>query len=71
MKLEEWTAAVTAELQKAGFDVSECQGFPLVKRPEAFPEIVRLLKFQTSLSCMRRIYAEGMLFVPAGVRELP
>jgi hypothetical protein len=77
---QEWTAKVTAELQAAGFDVIECCGFPLVKpnfdgSRAGHDERVRLLKFHTTLPTDRRIYAEGMLFLPAGsydqaVREL-
>jgi hypothetical protein len=66
MTLEEWHTAILTELRVAGFQATTYQGFPLVERPDLFSEGVRLLKFQTSLPCDRRIYAEGMLFVPAG-----
>lgn len=66
MTLQEWTAAVSAELKTAGFEVSEYQGFPLVKRPPLFEDGVKLLKLKLSLATDRRIYAEGMLFVPYG-----
>ena len=63
---KEWTSTVTGELKAAGFEVSEYAGFPLVKEPEQIEQSVRLLKFQTSLATERQIYAEGMLFLPAG-----
>jgi hypothetical protein len=66
MTLEEWTTAILTELRAAGFQPTTYQGFPLLKRPEGYWETIRLLKFHTSLPCDRRIYAEGMLFVPAG-----
>jgi hypothetical protein len=66
MNLAEWTAAVSAELKGAGFDVSEYLGFPLVRPPESHLERVRLLKFKTSAACERTIYAEGMIFMPIG-----
>ncbi len=69
MTLGEWTAAVIEELKAAGFDAREHQGFPLVQRPEDFQEGVRLLKFHTTLPADREIYAEGMIFVPAGSRR--
>ncbi len=33
MTLPEWTAAIIAELQAAGFAAEEHQGFPLVPMP--------------------------------------
>jgi hypothetical protein len=66
MTLSEWTSVVSSELRSAGFEVSEYRGFPLVKPGESHLEKYRLLKFSTSLPADRRIYAEGMLFVPAG-----
>jgi hypothetical protein len=66
MTLQEWTAEVMAELKAAGFEVSEYQRFPFVKAPTSMQEGVRLLKFTTSLAADRTLYAEGMLFVPAG-----
>jgi hypothetical protein len=66
MTLQEWTAEVTSELRAAGFEVSEYQGFPLVKTPTSMSEGARFLKFHTSLAADRRIYSEGCLFVPAG-----
>lgn len=66
MTLQEWTAAVTAELVAAGFEVSDYQGFPLVKTPESHTEKYRFLNFSTTMGASRRIYAEGVLFVPAG-----
>jgi hypothetical protein len=67
--LPEWTASVIAELKGEGFEVSEYQGFPLVKCPETHAEGVRLLKFKTKeFPADRTIYEEGMLFVPAGSR---
>ena len=69
MTLAEWTGAIIAELQAAGFVASEYQGFPLVKRPESIEEGVRLLKFTTTFPADREIYSEGMLFVPVGSRR--
>lgn len=70
MTLQEWTMIISAELKAEGFEVSEYQGFPLVKRPESIEEGVRLLKFHTKqFPADREIFAEGMLFVPAGSRR--
>jgi hypothetical protein len=67
MKLTQWTATVIANLKAAGFEVSEYQGFPLVNRPESLEETERLLNFSViGFPADRTIYAEGMLFVPAG-----
>jgi hypothetical protein len=66
MNLPEWTAQVIAELKAAGFDATEHQGFPLMKMPETHFQIVRLLKLRLSVGTDRRIYAEGMIFVPPG-----
>jgi hypothetical protein len=70
MDLPEWTAKITEELRAAGFHPTEYRGFPLMKLPEGHFEIVRLLKFRTSLAADRRIYAEGMIFIPAGSWDL-
>jgi hypothetical protein len=67
--LQEWTAQIIAELKAAGFDAAEHEGFPLMKMPETHFAIVRLLKLRLSLATDRRIYAEGMLFVPTGAWE--
>lgn len=69
MTLAEWTAQVTRDLSAAGYAVQEYQGFPLVKCPRTIAEGARLLKLQLSLPADRRIYAEGMLFVPAGLGD--
>ncbi len=69
MMLVEWADTIVAELKAAGFSVTVHEGFPLVKRPATHDDRVRLLKFRTSLSADRRIYAEGMLFVPPGAWE--
>lgn len=69
MTLQEWTATVIAELTSAGFEVSEYQGFPLVKIPATMQQSVRFLKFNTTLAADRTIYAEGCLFVPAGTNR--
>ncbi|HEY1800051.1 MAG TPA: hypothetical protein VGG46_03870 [Terriglobales bacterium] len=76
MTLSEWTAKISAELRAAGFTVTEYSGFPLVQPSMAGDanghlERVKLLGFRTSLQCERRIYAEGMLFVPVEARSLP
>lgn len=75
MTLAEWRAILTADLQKAGFTVKEYKGFPLVERPTAMEDGVRLIKFRGSLPADRRIYGEGMIFLPAGsesiLRERP
>jgi hypothetical protein len=75
MTLAEWTKTVTDELKAAGFEVAEYQGFPLVKPSmsggiDGHLERVRLLKFTTTVACDRSIYAEGMIFLPAGSNEL-
>ena len=70
MTLQQWTAQILLELQAAGFKAREHQGFPLMQMPDGHLEIVRLLKFRTSLGSDRRIYAEGMLFLPAGSWKL-
>ena len=69
MTLAEWTNTIVEELKTAGFRCSVHKGFPLLKMPDKHWEIVRLLKFTSSLACDRRIYSEGMLFVPPGAWE--
>lgn len=70
MTLQQWTTIIIAELKANGFEAREYQGFPLVKRPESHEEGVRLLKFSTKqFPADREIYAEGMLFMPAGSRR--
>lgn len=66
MTLAEWTAEVKGELQQAGFIVQIHCGFPLVPAPATFEEKKRLIELPMKLMSDRRIYAEGMLFVPAG-----
>jgi hypothetical protein len=66
MTLAEWTEIVVNELRELDYDVSIYQGFPLVKRPTDWDAGVRLLKLSLSVAVDKRIYAEGMLFVPAG-----
>lgn len=66
MTLQEWSAAVRAEFTAAGFEVSEYHGFPLVTCPADVESGVRLLKFRSQFPLDKRIYAEGMLLVPAG-----
>lgn len=68
-RLAAWSEQITKELAAAGFAVSDYQGFPLVKRPAAFQDGVRVLEFRTSMPCDRTIYAEGMLFSPAGAKR--
>lgn len=67
MTLKEWGAVVSSDLAQAGFDVGQYGEFPIVKRPASMEETVRLIKFRTVLPAEKRIYAEGMLFVPAGL----
>ena len=70
MTLQEWTMIISAELRAEGFEVIEVYGFPVVKRPESLEESVRLLKFHTKqFPADREIFAEGMLFAPAGSRR--
>jgi hypothetical protein len=57
---------VIEELHAAGFKARDYQGFPLMTMPKAQADVLRLLKFRTSVAADRRIYAEGMLFVPPG-----
>ena len=71
MTLEEWTESIVSELRQAGFDVEVYQGFPLAKPNvedtlEGHQERVRLLKFRTTLASDRRLYSEGLLYLPAG-----
>jgi hypothetical protein len=61
-----WASEVTGKLAAAGFAVKEYKGLPLVTIPETHEETVRLLKFARTVGCDRAIYAEGMLFMPAG-----
>jgi hypothetical protein len=61
-----WASEIRGKLTEAGFTVDEYQGLPIVKIPESHPETVRLLKFAQTVGCNRTIYAEGMLFHPAG-----
>jgi hypothetical protein len=69
MTLEEAVKDISDELRAAGFQVSDYQGFPLAQTNlaegmDAHMERVRLLKFRTRIPCDRRIYAEGMIFIP-------
>jgi hypothetical protein len=59
-----------ADLKAAGFEVSEHQGFPLVKCPASMEEGVRFLKFHATLAADRTFYSEGVLFTPPGSRRL-
>jgi hypothetical protein len=70
MDVAAWTAQVKNEYAAAGFEVSEFSGFPLVKRPETLAATVKLLKFRASLPTESRIYAEGMILMPAGTSRL-
>jgi hypothetical protein len=63
-----WASEVHTKLTGAGFTVEDYQGFPIVKIPETHAETVRLLNFAETVGCNRTIYAEGMLFHPAGMR---
>lgn len=67
MTLAEWTAIVIAEVRAAGFECDEYEGFPLAPRPHTRADSVRLIKLDLSLRADRHIYAEGMLFTPAGL----
>ena len=71
MTLQEWTTTMCDELKAGGFDVSEYQGFPLVKRPASIEDGVRLLEFHTTYAATRKIYSEGMLFIPVGTPDNP
>lgn len=66
--IEQWCAKVKEDLEAGGFTVDNFKGFPLVKMgPEgSMEDRVKMLEFKVSLPCERRIYMEGMLFVPAG-----
>lgn len=66
MTFEEWAAGIAGRLREQGYDVSDYQGFPLVKCPTTHEEIYKLLKFAQTLGCNRRVYAEGMIFLPPG-----
>lgn len=66
MTLDEWKAQVISDLRAAGFTCGDYEGFPLV----AFPGMEKaqtLLELKFSVPTERRIYAEGMLFVPFSV----
>jgi hypothetical protein len=68
MKLQEWTSTVSDELKRAGFEVLDYRGFPLVKPDVSTPiSAIPLLDFQPSVPCDRSIFAEGMLFLPPGI----
>jgi hypothetical protein len=69
MTIWEWQDAVAGELAAAGFEVTRFDGWPLVKAPATISETERLLNFQTSLRVDRAIYAEGMIFTPAGAMK--
>lgn len=61
-----WTATVKADLQDAGFEVSEYASFPFIATPNTFIEKVKMLKVRISVPVSIRLYKEGALFVPAG-----
>ena len=63
---DEWTKQIIEDFRGAGFTVGSYLGFPLVEMPSVLAESVRLIKFHGSVSADKRIYAEGMLLVPAG-----
>lgn len=67
MNLKEWTAQVSKEFLAAGFEVTEYQGFPLVKAPPAMNEMIRFLEFKASIPVSRIMYAEGCILTPAGI----
>ena len=58
------------ELAAGGFEVGEVQGFPIVKCPATVEDCARVITFPLSLAVERRIYKEGMLFIPAGSWEV-
>ncbi len=67
MTFEQWAAEIVGALREAGFRADYHQGFPIVRNPIGFQEKYRLLKWSAPYSVEKRIYAEGMLFVP--IRE--
>jgi len=70
MNIEEWSNDVMTELRAAGFEVTLHHGFPLVTPPPFLDGKVKLLKFKASRPADRSIYAEGVLFYPAGTERL-
>jgi hypothetical protein len=66
MTLGEWTAEVCGALRQDGFIVDVYWSFPLVREPLTLAQRFKLLEVKLPLATDRRIYAEGMLFVPAG-----
>ena len=63
---QEWLTQIGKDLDAGGFTWRWFEGFPLVERPRLHQDGIRLLKFRTTYGCEKRIYAEGMLFVPPG-----
>lgn len=66
MTLPEWTATMIGALTEAGFVAEVYEGFPLVREPLTLPQRKALLDWRGPLASERRIYDDGMLFVPAG-----
>lgn len=67
MTPQEWADAVTADLTAAGFPVEPLSievPLPIIRAKLSFNEKHRLLKHSTTPPASRRIYAEGVLFVP-------
>jgi hypothetical protein len=63
---EDWARDIAGKLRAAGYPVADYQGFPMVQCPKTYEETYKLLKFAQTLGCNRRIYAEGMIFLPPG-----
>jgi len=66
MTLKAWTELVITELKTAGYEAESYRGFPLVKRPTDWDAGIKLINLTLSVPVRKEIWAEGMLFVPAG-----
>lgn len=64
LTFEEWSGAVKAELAAAGFEADDHQGFPIVRRSISFERKYALLKLSLSMPVEKRIYSDGVLFLP-------
>lgn len=63
MTLKEWVDQTKLAIEQAGFTVEIYQGFPLIKVERR--DRLKLLDLKLPLGGHKRIYAEGVLVVPA------
>jgi hypothetical protein len=70
MTFQEWCLSIVQELREAGLPVTVYAGFPLIKEPLTYEQRLRALDLRLSMPAERRIYSEGMLFIPRELHEM-